>query len=253
MIDMHSHILPNIDDGSKNIEQSLQLLKEASDAGFTDIVSTSHYLEGYYEEDVEKRKELLNILIDSSNTNLKLHLGSEIYISEKIIELIRENKASTINNSRYVLFELPMNNNVLYLKDIIFTLIENDFIPIIAHPERYSFVQKNPSMLVELIQMGVLFQSNYGSIVGYYGKDAEKTVKILLKNNLVHFLGSDVHRPNTIYKMMPNILKKLEKLIGKEKLYEISTYNPSMILQDYNIDVNYPQNIKLSFWDKIIK
>ena len=247
MIDMHSHILPNIDDGSKNIEQSLQLLKEASDAGFTDIVSTSHYLEGYYEEDVEKRKELLNILIDSSNTNLKLHLGSEIYISEKIVELIRENKASTINNSRYVLFELPMNNNVLYLKDIIFTLIENDFIPIIAHPERYSFVQKNPSMLIELIQMGVLFQSNYGSILGYYGKEAEKTVKILLKSNLVHFLGSDNHRSNTIYADMNNILQELKKVIDDEKIQLLTEINPRKIVNDEEIAIEQPTKIKEGF------
>ena len=251
MIDLHSHILPNIDDGSKNIEESINLIKEAKEAGFTDIISTSHYLESYYEADEKQRKNLVNELL--RNCNINIYVGSEIYISENIIDLIKNKKASTINNSRYVLFELPMNNNVLYLKEVIFRLIENDFIPIIAHPERYSFVQKNPNMLIELIQMGVLFQGNYASILGYYGKKPQKTIKILLRNNLIHFLGSDVHRQNTIYKMMPNILNKLEKLIGKEELYKLTTYNPKMVLENKQINIENPIEIKLSLWDKIIK
>ena len=141
MIDFHSHILPNIDDGAKNIDESINLIKEAKIAGFTDIISTSHYLENYYESNAEERYDLIKEL-KKYNVDVDIHIGSEIYVSENIVDLIKENKASSINNSRYVLFELPMNNNVLYLKEVIFRLMENDFIPIIAHPERYSFVQK---------------------------------------------------------------------------------------------------------------
>ena len=226
MIDFHSHILPNIDDGSKSIEESINLIEEAKKAGFTDIILTSHYLENYYEANNTERQDLLKQICENNNLDVKLYLGSEIFVTENIINLINERKASTINNSKYVLFELPMNNNVLYLKELIFRLIENNFIPIIAHPERYSYVKKNPNMLLELIEMGVLFQSNYASIIGYYGKDAQITVKKLLKNNMIHFLGTDVHRQNTIYKKIPEILEKLEKLIGKEKLYELSNTNP---------------------------
>ena len=252
MIDFHSHILPNIDDGAKSIEESVNLIKEAKIAGFTNVISTSHYLEDYYETDVEERNNLINKL-NKDIEDIDIHIGSEIYITENIVDLIKGNKASTINNSRYVLFELPMNNNVLYLKEVIFRLIENDFIPIIAHPERYSFVQKNPNMLLELIEMGVLFQANYGSIIGYYGKEAKKIVKLLLENNMIHFLGSDVHRQNTIYKKMPEIIGKLDKLIGKEKLYELTTINPGLVLKNKKIEVDCPNKIKLSLWDKIVK
>lgn len=253
MIDIHSHILPNIDDGSKSIEETTKLLEQAYEAGFTDIVSTSHYIENYYEANEQQRKELIKYCKGNINTKLNIYIGSEIYITENIVDLINSKNASTINDSRYVLFELPMNNNVLYLKDVIFRLIENDFIPIIAHPERYSFVQKNPNMLMELIEMGVLFQANYASIIGYYGKEAQKTIKLLLKNNMIHFLGSDVHRQNTIYKKMPEILEKLEKLIGKEKLYELSNTNPKLVLENKEINIDKPTQIKLSLWDKIIK
>lgn len=253
MIDFHSHILPNIDDGSKSMEESINLIEEAKLAGFTDIISTSHYLENYYESNNKERQDLIKEICDNNNFDIKLHLGSEIYITEDIINLIIQEKASTINNSRYVLFELPMNNNVLYLKEIVFRLIENDFIPIIAHPERYLFVQKDPNMILELIEMGVLFQSNYASIIGYYGKEAQITVKNLLKNNMIQFLGTDVHRQNTIYKKMPEILEKLEKLIGKEKVYKLTTLNPKLVLENKEISIDTPTKIKLSLWDKIIK
>ena len=107
MIDFHSHILPNIDDGSTSMEESIKLIKEAEQAGFTGIISTSHYLQNYYECDEEERKSLL----DKLNVGTpKLYLGSEIYITTEIVELIEDKKASTINNTQYVLFELPMNS-----------------------------------------------------------------------------------------------------------------------------------------------
>ncbi len=253
MIDIHSHILPNIDDGAKTIEESIALIEEAQNAGFTDIISTSHYLENYYEADNKKRSELIEEIKSNINSEIRIHLGNEIYITEDIINLIKTNKASTLGNSNYVLFELPMNSNVLYLKEVIFRLIENDYIPIIAHPERYLYVQKDPNMLIELIEMGVLFQANYASIEGYYGKHAQKTVKLLLKNDMIHFLGTDVHRKNTIYKMMTIILSRLEKLIGKEKLYELTTINPKFVLENKKINVKKPKAIKISLLNKIFK
>ena len=150
MIDFHSHIIPNIDDGSQSIEDTICMLEEAKKVGFTDIISTSHYIEDYYEVDEKKRKEYIDN-IQKEVEGINIIIGSEIYVTHNIVNLINEKKASTINNTRYVLFELPMNSNVLYLKNVIFSLLENKFIPIIAHPERYSFIQKNPNWLIEYI------------------------------------------------------------------------------------------------------
>ena len=111
-------------------------------------------------------------------------------------------------------------------------LIENNYVPIIAHPERYSYVQDNPEYVNELLDMGAMFQSNYGSIIGLYGKKAEKTVKKLLKENLVQFLGSDVHREERVYIFMPKILKKLKKIISSEKLKELTEINPQKVLDN---------------------
>ena len=249
MIDFHSHIIPNIDDGSQSIEDTICMLEEAKKVGFTDVISTSHYIEDYYEVDEKQRKDYIDN-IQKNVEGINIVIGSEIYITQNIVNLINEKKVSTINNTRYVLFELPMNSNVLYLKDVIYSLLENKYIPIIAHPERYSFIQKDPNWIIEYIEMGVLFQANFGSIYGIYGKQCHKTVQLLLKNNMIHFLGSDIHRKNSIYPKIPDILRRMEKVISKEKVYELTTINPKLVLNNKKLELDEPQKIKMGFWNK---
>lgn len=237
MIDFHAHILPNIDDGSASMEESINLIKEAKQAGFTGIISTSHYLQNYYESDEEERRRILAELAnqvkvaDAEAEIPKLYLGSEIYISTDIVELLEEGKASTINGTNYVLFELPMNSKPLFAKEVVYKLIENGYKPIIAHPERYSYVKEDIEFVRELKSMGALFQSNYGSVIGMYGGSAKKTLKKLLKEDLISFLGSDVHAVGQIYPKVPKILRKLEKWISPEKLQELTTLNAEKVLE----------------------
>ena len=165
MIDFHSHILPQIDDGSKSYNETIEMLEEAKNAGFEKIISTSHYIEKYYEINEEQRLQLLKNI---NFQDIKLYLGSEIYVTNEIVQLLKDKKASTINNSRYVLYELPMHSKNMNDKEIIYRIVENGYVPIIAHPERYSYVQESPEYVEELAEMGALFQSNYGSIIGMY-------------------------------------------------------------------------------------
>ena len=234
MIDFHSHILPNIDDGSRNMEQTVEILKEAKNAGFNKIISTSHYMEEYYNIDEEQRKKLIEEVKEQSQ-GIELFLGSEIYVTGNIVELLKDQKASTINNSKYVLFELPLNTKEIMAKEVIYRLIENNYVPIIAHPERYKYVQENIEYIMELVGMGALLQSNYGSIIGMYGRKAESTVKKLLKEDSVQFLGSDVHREKQVYDKIPKILKKLNKIVSKEKIDELTIINPQKVLNNEEI------------------
>ena len=231
MIDFHSHILPQIDDGSINIQETINMLEEAKQAGFTKIISTSHYIENYYESNESERKDLLE-QIKKENIELELYLGSEIYISENMINEIEEKKASTINNTKYVLFELPMRNETILAKEMIYRLVEKNYVPIIAHPERYNYVQENIEYVKELSEMGALFQANYGSIIGLYGSKAGKTLKKLLKENLISFFGSDSHREEQIYIYIPKILKKLRKIISDDKILELTEINPQKVLNN---------------------
>lgn len=235
MIDFHSHILPGIDDGSRSIEQTIRMLKEAKEAGFTKIISTSHYIEGYYESDETERIELLNE-VQKNISGIELYLGNEIYITNNMIDLIQNKQASTINNSKYVLFEFPLSAKSMNDKEVVYRLIENGFVPVIAHPERYSYVQDNPEYIEELAEMGALFQANYGSIIGMYGKKAEKTLKKLLKNDLIRFFGTDSHRIDQVYTKMPKILKKLHKVLSDEEIEEFTVINPQKVLNNEEIE-----------------
>lgn len=255
MIDFHSHIIPNIDDGSKSVEETFELLEEAKNAGFTGVISTSHYMEEYYEANVAERKVWINAISENlykKNIDLKLYLGNEIYITENIINLLETGKATSINNSNYVLFEFPLNSKPMNMYDIIYDMLEYKLIPILAHPERYSFVQKEPELIYDLIQKGVLMQANYGSIIGRYGEKAELIVRKLIENNMVHFLGSDVHRINTIYPRVKDALREIKEIVGKDKLNEITCINPKLVLENKKIDIDEPKEFKLSLKEKMI-
>lgn len=255
MIDIHSHILPNIDDGARSEEETFELIKEAEEAGFEAIIFTSHYMEGYYETDVAERETWIKIIhqkLQENNRDIKLYLGNEIYLTENMISLLEDGKAATINNTSYVLFEMPLNVEPFNLYNIIYEMMQQKIVPILAHPERYTFVQQDPELIYDLIEKGVLMQANYASITGYYGKKAQIIVKKLLENNMVHFLGSDVHRPNTIYPRISQILAELTKIVGKEKLEELTTNNAKLVLQNKRIEIEEPNKIELTLKEKLI-
>ncbi len=255
MIDFHTHIIPNIDDGSRSIDETFNLIKEAKEAGFDGIVLTSHYIENYYETDVPERDVWVKAISDNlkiKGIETNLYLANEIYMSENMMKLLIEGKASTINNSSYVLFEMPLNAEPMNLYDVIYSLQENKLIPVLAHPERYSFVQKEPELINDLIEKGVLMQANYGSILGQYGEKAEVIVRKFLEANMIHFLGSDVHRQNTIYKKIPQALEEIRNIIGDEKLEELTTKNPELALNNKRIEIEEPDDVTLTLKEKLI-
>lgn len=254
MIDVHSHILPNIDDGSRSIEETFNLIKEAKEAGFEGIVCTSHYMENYYETNRPEREVWINAIhenLENKNIDMNLYLGNEIYMSDNIIELLEDGKATTMNDTSYVLFELPMNAEPMNLYDMVYEMQQYKIVPILAHPERYSFVQTDPELIYDLIDKGVLMQANYGSIIGQYGKKAQMIVQKFLENNMIHMLGTDVHRQNTIYPKIPEIILELKALIGEEKVKELTTINPELVINNKRIDIRKPYKVELTLKEKI--
>lgn len=254
MIDFHSHIIYGVDDGAKDIEIAIQILKEASQAGFTDIILTPHYLKNYYiqsKKEIQKRIKEIEKRLKQENININLYQANEVYIMDEMSELINNGTISTINNSKYVLFELPMSTETLNLKSVIYSLLENGNIPIIAHPERYKYIQENPNKLLELIEIGVLFQMNFGSILGQYGKKVQKTAEKLLKHNMVHFLGTDTHRPNMIYNRINEAIHKLNKIIDEKQLKNLLMNNAQKVLQDEKVYIELPKEIKNGFISKL--
>lgn len=242
MIDIHSHIIPNVDDGARSVEETFNILKEAQEAGFTDVILTSHFLLNYYETNAQELifwKEKLQEVLKKQGTKINLHSGMEIYITNQMEELLENKKILTLANSGYMLIELPLATNVKYFDYVVYYLEAKGIKPIIAHPERYKCVQKDPDIVEEYIEKGCLIQCNYGSIVNLYGREAEKTIKTLLKKNQVHFLGSDVHRENGTYLIILDAIKKIRKIIGENKINEITTINPKKYCKMKSGNINY--------------
>lgn len=248
MIDIHCHVLNNVDDGSTSVENSINILKKAEQAGFTDVILTPHYIENYYENtkaEINQKIKALKQVVYGEDIVVSLHQGNEVFLSENSPRLVYEGKIATLANSRYLLFEVPFTTKMMNLETIIAQLIGIGCIPVLAHPERFSFIQENPSSIIKLLKMGVLAQSNYGSFVGFYGKEVKKTAEILLENRLIQFLGSDTHREGHIYENIDKIMKRLGLITGDSKyLNELTTANPKKILDDFDIYVEFPDSLK---------
>ncbi len=198
MRDIHSHILYGIDDGARTLSESIKILDNLYRKGVTDIILTPHYIKSSKYNVNNREKFDLFLKLKTAYKKINLYLGNEVYVDEDLVDLLKKGEVATLNNSNYLLMELPMNSKIKDLDSIIYDLMRNGIIPIIAHPERYTYVQEDISYIDSLIDMGVLFQGNYESLFGKYGKKSEKTLKKLLKKNYISFLGSDVHRENHI-------------------------------------------------------
>ncbi len=237
-VDIHSHILYGIDDGSKTLEESIEIIKQHIEMGFKEIILTPHYIENSkYETDNKEKKKLLQKLkreLKKQNIDIKLYLGNEVFVNDTI--KINKEKIEKLNNSKYLLIEFPMEKQPKNINNIIYELKIQGITPVIAHPERYTFVQEKPNIVDEWIEEGALLQSNYGSIVGVYGENAKKAVKKLLKKNVISVLATDIHYPNNkIYQNIEKSRKKIKKIIGEEKYIELTITNPKKIIENKEI------------------
>lgn len=237
LIDTHSHILYGVDDGSKTIDESLALLQRLSRVGFSKVILTPHYIEDSYNEskinNYNRYIELKN-RVKEDNIDIELYLGNEIYITNNIVSLLKNGIVSSLNNSRYVLVELPFFDYINGIDDLLYELSYSGYIPVIAHPERYAYFQKNPKLLDNFIENGVLFQVNYASIIGFYGNNAKKLVEYMLKNDLVSFFGTDIHsmRRTTVCDDFLKVKKLIIKIIGEAKFNEINDNSMKSISEE---------------------
>lgn len=196
MIDIHSHILPQIDDGAVNIDITLEMLKNAVKDGTQKIVATPHYCMGYGTSKISEIKDYvnkLNSLMKEKKIKIEIYSGQEVYLNEYIIKDYLEGNIGTINDSKYMITECPIDKFNDDIFDIIYEFKIREIIPIIAHPERYIPVVENFLYINKFIENGCLFQMNSGSIQGLFGKRVKLIAKLLLDNGIYNFIGSDAH------------------------------------------------------------
>ncbi len=237
-IDMHSHILPDIDDGSENIEQTINMLKIAYEEGIRAVVATSHYYQGRFEEPATVLRERLTDVRNSiANTlpEMNLYLGSEIYYSHESIQLLKQGTIPTIADTRYILVEFSPLAEYLYLKRGLQTFILEGYSPILAHVERYENVIKNIDRVLELIDMGVYMQVNAMSITGEMGRGYQESTKRLLKNLCVHIVATDAHSIRIRAPRMKKCYEMVSKKYGKVYANELFMDNQLRILKNQYI------------------
>ena len=236
MIDIHSHLLFGVDDGSRTLEESVHVIKKLSEVGYTDIILTPHYInDSTY---VSTREENLDVLkrlkvgLIRNNVNVNLYLGNEIYIDSEIANLLKNNIISSLNDTKYLLIELPMSGENEIYYDIFLDLINMGYKVILAHPERYISFQKDFNKIYELKELGVLLQSNVGSVLGDYGRGAKKTIKRLLKENLITFMGTDIHHNKEEYTFVLKAKKKMGKYLTQKQINNIFENNAKVLLNE---------------------
>lgn len=243
MVDIHCHILPGVDDGARNMEESLRMLSRAAAAGVKTVAATPHLIAGTYGIELLNREQMtadLQKAADESGINIQIKPGVEYYLSSEMLEDTAKLKELTLNNNgKYILVELPMQMIPIYAKDIFFNLNMQGITPVLAHPERNIAICRDPNILFDFVMNGVVVQLNAGSILGCFGKYVKKTARILLIHKLVHVVASDMHSDDSV--TQGHALPAVEEVIGSEEASLMFTENPGRILAGEAFHKESPQ------------
>jgi len=223
MIDFHNHIIPNLDDGSKSVEMSLNMLREAESQGITEVINTIHYQHPKMDKKntsfqfvIDEVKKMEDIAIQNG-INIKIHPASEVFFQFNLTDII-DNPITTIGNGKYMLIEFQTLSLPEGYEEELFKLQLKGVTPIIAHPERYRPVQNNFELVKKWIERDYIIQIDCASIIGGFGKKTLDTAHKLLKNNLCHIIGSDAHNDKKRNFCLKDALSITGQLIGKENV-----------------------------------
>jgi protein-tyrosine phosphatase len=246
MIDLHSHILPGIDDGAKTIEDAVAMARIAVDNGTTVIAATPHVIEGRWLPEWSVITGLcaeLNAKLQSENIDLTVVPGAEVALNMDILDWLEGPGPYCINAGKYMLIELPATHIPQYTDEFIFALQARGISPILAHPERHPEIARNPKIIIDWVNKGILMQVNGPSLVGKMGDRAMKTAEVLLNSNLVHFFGSDTHGPRSRTPRLTDAVEKSISLVGENLTRQLLFTNPLSIINSEEIEVEDVQKI----------
>lgn len=225
-IDIHSHILPHMDDGAEDMETALQMLRIAQADGITDIIVTPHYKAGRFKGDAKRAAELLEELtgrMEEEDILINLYPGNEIYYRSELEEKLASGALSTLNGSDYVLTEFSPLESFYNIRNAMEDILGMGYTPILAHVERYQCITKKPEYVRELKNMGCDIQVNADSVTGEVGFFCKRFVHKILKEYLVDYIGTDAHntkgRKPAMKKCADLLYKKYEKAYADALLY----------------------------------
>lgn len=214
--DMHSHLIPGIDDGAPDVSTSLELIRGLQKFGYENFITTPHILWELYPNTSDTIKEGLSTLqkaLEKEKMKVRVHAAAEYFLDEHFEEELKNQTPLLTLKDKFILVEFSMVTARLHLQDVIFDIQMQNYQPIIAHPERYTYLHNKQQAFTELKNMGCLFQLNLLSLTGYYGKTVQQLAEDLVKSNIYDFAGTDTHHPRH--------LQALEKLAGNKWLHQL--------------------------------
>lgn len=195
-VDMHSHLLPGLDDGVESIEEALEVLSRFAELGFRKVITTPHIMQDFYPNEKSNIIKSFNELkseLDHTKITIELEAAAEYFLDEFLIKKLESKDDLLLFGESYILFETSFINEPINIKDFIFKARSAGLNPVLAHPERYAYLNSNFKLAEELKERGVLFQVNINSIGGYYSKPVRKMAEQLIKRKMVDFIASDCH------------------------------------------------------------
>jgi protein-tyrosine phosphatase len=232
MIDLHSHILPGLDDGAAAMGETLGMVSELKAAGFHTLLATPHVLEGkgfLSPEQILAATE--EVGREAAGMAVSILPGAENYIFPALARAARAGQLLTLGNTgKYLLLELPLTEIPRYTDQVFFELQADGLTPVLAHPERYRALADKSEQLLAWARQGVLFQLDLLSLNGRYGPRARQLAEIMLRSGLAHFLGSDAHGVAGLKPIYREALAKVRAIAGEEKYQELTTGNAAELL-----------------------
>lgn len=241
MIDIHAHILPGMDDGAEDTQEVLDMARMAVDSGVTAIVATPHcnfpgVYDNYYNKEYMETFRWVTRALKDAEIPLKLYAGMEVFVTPDVPKLIADGKLLTINGGRYMLVEFEFDEEPGYVNKMLKEIADCKVFPVIAHPERYQFVQDNPMIAKQWKSNGYLMQANKGSFVGRFGRRARRTVYELLDNNLLSLVASDCHSPYQRTPYMLDVYEELSENYSMKQLKMLFEENPRRICLNQKVE-----------------
>jgi len=230
-IDIHCHILPGMDDGPKEIHESVAMAKMAIDDGITHMFATPHILDGLYQNRTAVIKESCERLKSSLPVGLELLYGADVRICHDLIARIENESIPTLNGSGYLLLEFPSMALPPRVEDFVVKLREQKVIPIITHPERHMLLAQRPTLLSRLRNCGAMSQITAQSITGGFGREIQNTCYSLIKRGLVDFVASDAHDLRMRPPRLSEAFREVVSLFGEETAIKIFVQNQEKLLE----------------------
>ena len=231
MVDIHSHILPGVDDGSKSWEMTVEMCRMAAQNGITHMVATPHSND-VYDYDRERYIEMLGTLHDAADGKLTFSLGCDFHFScDNIQDALAHPRRYTIGDSQYLLVEFSDFGLPPTVSQDLLMLMSNGMVPVITHPERNQILLRRPEMVLEFVEQGCLVQVTANSFTGFWGKRSKKMAEWLLKRAAIHVIASDAHDPERRRPVLSEARAAVLELAGAEIADGLVTQNPAAIVE----------------------